>query len=106
MSRRHLGKKDARGLAGERVARLFSLAEEEAVRGNDERARKYVSLALRMGERHKVPASSKRRYCPECHSYFIPPRNVRVRVRKGMVAMTCLVCGKVQRFPTVHRMRG
>jgi len=106
MGRRHIGKKDARGLAGERVARLFALAEEEAGKGNDERARKYVGLALRMAERHRVPAANKRRYCPECRSYFVPPRNVRVRVRSGMVAMTCLVCGNVQRFPTARRMRG
>ncbi|MBE0518522.1 MAG: ribonuclease P [Thermoplasmata archaeon] len=99
MARRHLSRSDARDIAEERVDRLFELAEKEGVAGNDERARRYVGLALKMNERHKVRARHKRKYCPECHVYFTPPRNVRVRTRSGNVAMTCLSCGNVLRYP-------
>jgi ribonuclease P protein subunit RPR2 len=99
MARRYVGKKDAKEIASERIERLFELAEQEAHKGNQERAKRYVSLALRMGERHKVRAGHKRTYCPECLTFFVPPRNVRVRTGRGRVSMTCLECGHIVRYP-------
>jgi ribonuclease P protein subunit RPR2 len=103
MARRHLGKRDAKDLAKDRIDKLFELAEIEARSGTDERAKRYVSLALRMGERHKVPAKHKRTYCSECLAYFVPPRNVRVRTGGGRVTITCLTCGSIQRYPLAAR---
>ncbi|OGS52423.1 MAG: hypothetical protein A3K75_05615 [Euryarchaeota archaeon RBG_13_61_15] len=103
MARRHVSKRDAKDLAAERVDRLFDLAEASAAAGNDVRAKRYVALALRMSERHKVRAVHKRRYCPECLAFFVPPRNVRVRTGKGRVSMTCLGCGHVIRYPLKGR---
>jgi ribonuclease P protein subunit RPR2 len=105
MARRHVSKRDAKDLAEERVDRLFDLAEESALGGNDVRAKRYVDLALRMSERHKVRAIHKRRYCPECHAFFVPPRTVRVRTGSGRVSMTCLGCGHVTRYPLEGRSR-
>jgi len=105
MARRHLGKRGSKDVAQERIDRLFTLAEEEASGGKDDRASRYVSLALRMGERHKVPARHKRTYCPSCHTFFIPPRTVRVRTGRGQVSMTCLKCGHIVRYP-MRRTRG
>lgn len=99
MARRHVSKRGAKDIAEERVDILFEEASSEARKGNDERAKKYVGLALRMSERHKVKASHKRTYCPECHAYFVPPRNVRVRTGSGRISMTCLSCGHVLRYP-------
>ncbi|MGD9963408.1 MAG: ribonuclease P protein component 4 [Thermoplasmata archaeon] len=99
MARRHVSKRGAKDIAEERVDILFEEAAAEARRGNDVRAKRYVGLALRMSERHKVKASHKRTYCPECHVYFVPPRNVRVRTGSGRVSMTCLSCGHVLRYP-------
>lgn len=99
MARRHVSKRDAKGIADERVDNLFELASQAAAEGNDPRAKHYVELALRMQERHKVPAKHKRRYCRECHAFFMPPRTVRVRTGGGRVSMTCLVCGHIQRYP-------
>lgn len=99
MARRHVSKRGAKDIAEERVDILFGGAAAEARRGDDARARRYVGLALRMSERHKVKASHKRTYCPECHTYFVPPRNVRVRTGSGRVSMTCLSCGHVLRYP-------
>ena len=99
MGRRHVGKRDAKDIAKERIDALFELAESEALKGNHVRSKRYVSLALRMGERHKVRARHKRTYCPSCLSFFIPPRNVRVRTGRGRVSITCLSCGNVSRYP-------
>ncbi|HIH02079.1 TPA: hypothetical protein HA259_08475 [Thermoplasmata archaeon] len=99
MARRQVSKKDAKRLAEEQVDRLFELAGIEARAGNDERATRYVSLAVRVSERYRVPARHKRTYCPSCHAYFVPPRNVRVRTGDGRVSMSCLRCGHVLRYP-------
>ncbi len=99
MARRHLSKKQARGIAEQQVSRLFELAEIEARAGKDDRASRYVSLALRVSERYKTPARHKRTYCPSCHAFFVPPRNVRVRTGKQRLSLTCLKCGNIQRFP-------
>jgi ribonuclease P protein subunit RPR2 len=99
MGRRHVGKGDAKDIARERIETLFELAEKEALGGSQERAKRYVSLALRLGERHKVRAGHKRSYCPSCHAFFAPPRNLRVRTHRGRVSMTCLGCGHIIRYP-------
>ncbi len=99
MARRQVSKKDAKRLAEEQVDRLFELAGIEARAGNDERATRYVSLAVRVIERYKVPARHKRTYCPSCHAFLVPPRNVRVRTGSKRLTVSCLRCGHIQRFP-------
>ena len=99
MARRHMSRKEARGLAENQVNRMFELAEVEARGGRDDRASRYVSLAIRISERYKVPARHKRTYCPSCRAYFVPPRNVRVRTSRSRLSITCLRCGRIQRFP-------
>ncbi|MGQ9587336.1 MAG: ribonuclease P protein component 4 [Thermoplasmata archaeon] len=106
MGRRHLGKRDAKEIAKERIDKLFEVAKKEARDGNDERSRRYIALALRIGERHKVRTGHKRSYCPHCRSFFVPPRNVRVRTGKGRISMTCLVCGHILRYPVTGITRG
>ncbi len=102
MGRRHVGKRDAKEIAKERIDSLFALAGHEARSGDSRRSRRYVSLALRMGERHKVRAGRKRTYCPQCLVFFVPPRNVRIRTGRGWVSMTCLDCGHISRYPIRH----
>jgi len=94
-----VGKRDAKDIARERIERLFELAEKEALSGSHARAKRYVALALRMGKRHKVRSTHKRTYCPECLSFFTPPKNLRVRTHRGRISMTCLECGHIIRYP-------
>ncbi len=103
MGRRHLGKGDAKSIARERIERLFELAENEAKADRQGRAKRYVSLALRLGERHKVRTGHKRSYCTRCHAFFVPPRNVRVRTSRGNLSITCLACGRIMRMPLSSR---
>jgi ribonuclease P protein subunit RPR2 len=105
MSRRHVGKKDAKDIAKDRIDKLFDLARSEAVAGNMSRSKRYVALALRMGERHKVRSSHKRTYCGKCLSFFVPPWNVRVRTGRRRISITCLECGSVQRYPLPQQRR-
>ena len=100
-----MSKKSAKEIASERVDNLFTEAAREAASGNESRAKRHVELALRMSERPKIRASHKREYCSECHAFFVPPKNVRVRTRSGRVAMTCLGCGHVQRYPISQKRR-
>ncbi len=99
MGRRHVGKGDAKDIARERIQGLFELAEREAKADRQPMAKRYVSLALRIGERHKVRAGHKRQYCSKCHSFFVPPKNVRVRTSRGRLSITCLECGNIARLP-------
>jgi ribonuclease P protein subunit RPR2 len=105
MARRHLGKKDAKGIAAERIEVLFEMAGTEAKAGKHDRARRYVALALRIGERHKVRPGHKREYCPSCHAYFVPALNARSRTGSGHVIITCLDCGNILRFPLGEKRR-
>lgn len=97
--RRHHGQE--RRIALERMGTLFRLAEQEAIARRDGRARRYVELARRIGTRHnvRVPREFKRKFCRGCGAYFVPPQNVRVRVGRGKIVVTCLACGSVQRMP-------
>jgi ribonuclease P protein subunit RPR2 len=106
MGRRHLGKRDAKDIARERIDRLFALAEQAVREGDGARSKRYVSLALRIGERHKVRSGHKRTYCRACHSFFIPPTNVRIRTGRGRISTTCLACGHVSRYPLEQKGKG
>lgn len=99
MSRRKKGYYRARELARERIERLFLLAEEEHLRRPD-RSDRYVAIARRMGMRMRVriPRRLKRRVCKGCRCYLSPGRT-RVRLRDGIMTVTCAECGEQMRYP-------
>ncbi len=101
MSRKGKKPKWAKKIAKERIVRLLKLAEEEARRGNYERASRYVWLARRIGMKYnvRIPRRLKRRICKGCLSFMIPGVNCRVRVSRGRIVITCLRCGRVKRIP-------
>jgi ribonuclease P protein subunit RPR2 len=88
----------ARDIALQRIEMLFELAEREQ---NDERRNRYVQLARRIGMRNRVriPGHLKMRMCKSCHSFLIPGRNARVRLRGDRLVTTCLQCSYVERRP-------
>ncbi|MFB6113937.1 MAG: ribonuclease P protein component 4 [Halodesulfurarchaeum sp.] len=87
-------------IAAERIDRLTELARNAAKQGDDERARRYVRLARRIAERHRLrlPTRLKRFSCDACDSYLVPGRNARVRTQDGHVVVTC-TCGAQTRYP-------
>lgn len=96
--RRDSGKR----IAKERIARLFQLAplfyETDPVISN-----RCVDLArkIAMRQRVRIDRAFKWRFCHSCHSFLIPGKNMRVRIREGKVVMTCLLCKERRRYPVV-----
>jgi ribonuclease P protein subunit RPR2 len=86
-------------IAGERIHRLFALAEAEARRRASGLPNRYVALARRIGTRYnvRVPAEYRELYCRRCSIYWVEGRTVRTRLRAGRRSRTCLGCGSVVR---------
>jgi ribonuclease P protein subunit RPR2 len=87
-------------IARERIERLDALARRAATAGHEDRARKYVRLARRLGERNRValPHRFERFTCDACDAYLRPGRTARVRLQDGHVVVTC-DCGTQARYP-------
>jgi len=87
-------------LAAERIERLAALAEAAVVAGAPDRSRRYVRLARRLAESHRLslPKRFDRAACDQCDVYQRPGRNVRVRVQDGLVVRRC-DCGGTDRYP-------
>lgn len=87
-------------LAGQRIARLFTLAAVVYSKRPD-LADRYVDIARRISMRHRVsiPRELKRNVCKQCYSYLKPGSNARVRADGRNVVITCLKCGGIRRYP-------
>jgi len=92
----------AKRIARERIEVLFEKAKI-TFSAYPERSNRYVDLARRiaMRQRIRIDREFRRRFCHHCYSYLVPGRNMRVRVHRGMVVITCRVCNKKTRFRRV-----
>ena len=88
------------GIPEERIERLEALAREAVADCDEERAREYVRLARRIGERHRLrlPRTFSRFACDACDTYLRPGKNARVRLQSGRVVVRC-DCGATARYP-------
>jgi len=96
--------RELRDLARQRIRILLSLADN-VVRRDQELARRYVALALRLAAkaRLRLPRDVRRRYCRRCKVPLIPGFTARVRIRgrrQKHLVVTCLKCGYVRRYVT------
>lgn len=89
----------AKDIARDRIGVLFERAKE-AFREHPERSNRYVALALRiaMRQRVRIDREFRRRYCHHCHAFLVPGQNVRVRVHRGNVVVTCGICNRKTRY--------
>lgn len=90
-----------RRIARERVEILLSEAERAAGE-RPERARRYVELALRVAKKNRVriPGRYRYRFCKKCCAWWVPGRNVVIRLvprPKPMIVYRCLECGRIYR---------
>lgn len=103
MRRTGRGKKNQLHLAvaKDRIARLYGLSFSMARSGDLDLARRYTSLARKIGMRYtvRIPTDLKRMTCRNCMLPLLPGRTSRVRVRPGKVTVTCLECGHSRRIP-------
>jgi len=91
----------AKAVVAERIRLLLGFAGKEAG-GNPARAKRYVELARKLGMRFRLrlPKESKARFCRKCGAYWIPGRNVKVRLKpsEGRAVYEC-ACGAKRGFP-------
>ena len=90
-------------VAKERIRVLF-LQAYEAFREHPERSNRYVTLARRiaMRQRVRIDREFRRQYCHYCYAFLVPGRNMRVRVHRGNVVVTCGICNKKMRYRVVR----
>jgi len=86
-------------IARERIAILFGQAQRVYAE-SPELANRYVELARRisMRQRCRIDREFRRQFCHHCYSYLVPGRNMRVRVHRGNVVVTCGECKKRTRY--------
>ena len=93
-------------VAEERMRILLEHARD-AAREDGTLSRRYVGLARKISMRTKVriPRAEKLYLCKECGIALLPGLNARIRLRPGKsrIAVTCLSCGGVRRYPVLRK---
>ena len=105
MAKRRISNDKVANIAAERVSVLTALSVKALKEGNDDRARRYVSLALRICQKSRIRMPADFRYCKECHIPMVPGIDSRVRVTRGRIIRTCTKCGYVARIPYLKEKR-
>ena len=90
-------------IARERIEILFEQARL-ACGAHPERSNRYVEIARRiaMRQRIRIYRESRRQYCHHCYSFLVPGKNMRVRVHRGNVVVSCHSCNKKTRYRVVR----
>lgn len=89
-------------IARERIEVLFEQARLAFAEFPD-LSNRYVELARRiaMRQRIRIPRELRRHYCHHCYTYLVPGSNMRVRVHRGNVVVTCRTCRMNTRYRVV-----
>ncbi|WP_321506872.1 ribonuclease P [uncultured Methanoregula sp.] len=90
-------------IARERIWVLFGQARQE-FHTHPERSNRYVELArkIAMRQRIRIDRDLRRQYCHHCYAYLVPGQNMRVRVHRGNVVVTCRTCNRRTRYRVVR----
>jgi ribonuclease P protein subunit RPR2 len=90
-------------IARERIEILFEQAMQ-AFSAHPERSNRYVDLARRIAMRQRIRIDREYRYqfCHHCYTFLVPGKNMRVRVHRSMVVVTCHSCNKKTRYRVVR----
>ena len=88
------------------IEKLFQQAQDVFSK-NPKLADKYIIKARRIGEKARtpIPAKLKKRFCRNCDSFWMPGKNVRVRLQQRKVVYSCLMCGSFTRHPYVKEQK-
>jgi ribonuclease P protein subunit RPR2 len=92
-----------RNVAKERISILFGQARQ-AFHEHPDRSNRYVELARRiaMRQRVRIDREFRRQYCHHCYAFLVPGQNMRVRVHRGNVVVTCHACTRKTRYRVVR----
>ena len=90
-------------IARERIWVLFGQARLVCA-AHPELSNRYVELArkIAMRQRIRIDRELRRQYCHHCYTYLVPGRNMRVRVHRGNVVVTCKSCNRTTRYRVVR----
>ena len=90
-------------IAAERIGILFEQAGQ-VFHEHPELSNRYVELArkIAMRQRIRIDREYRRRYCHHCYAFLVPGNNMRVRVHRGNVVVTCKECNKQTRYRVVR----
>ena len=90
-------------IARERIEILFEQALL-AFSAHPERSNRYVDIARRiaMRQRIRIDREFRRQYCHTCYSFLVPGKNMRVRVHRSNVVVTCHSSNKKTRSRVVR----
>lgn len=105
MSRKRISSRAAGDIASKRISILFDLSYRSARVGDNDRARRYVSLARRIGQKTRTSMPDSEMFCKECNLPLIAGENCRVRIGGGRVRITCLGCGNIRRLPYIREQK-
>lgn len=105
MSKRRIDPNRAREIAEERMTVLLRLSCEAAVRGDADRARRYVDLARRIGMKTRTGMPRDVRYCKACRMPLVPGVSCTVRLRNHRIGMRCAQCGSSRRISYIREQK-
>ncbi|MFH0837555.1 MAG: ribonuclease P [Candidatus Aenigmatarchaeota archaeon] len=95
-------------IAKERIALLFSQAEQSAKKGKIAYANRYVQLARKIGMRYNVrmPSDYRRRFCRQCKKYLHVGLSSEERQEKGFLKIRCLSCNRLMSYKLTEYKMG
>ena len=90
-------------IARERIRVLFGQARL-IYAAHPELSNRYVELArkIAMRQRVRIDREFRRQYCHHCYAFLVPGQNMRVRVHRGNVVVTCKSCNRTTRYRVVR----
>jgi len=81
------------------------MSEEAAKNGRDDRARRYIDIAMGVSGKTRVRMPKDRKFCKNCHLPLLPGVNCTVRLSNHKVCIRCDACGEVRRLPYIKEQR-
>ena len=105
MSRRRISNDRIERIAAERVSRLTELSVIALREGREDRARRYVTIAIRICQKTRTDMPADFVFCKKCRLPLVPGVNQRVRIGNARVTSTCAGCGNIKRTPYLREKR-
>ncbi len=91
-------------IAAERIGILFEQAGL-VFHEHPEMSNRYVELARKIAMRQRIRIDREitaAGTCHHCYVFLVPGNNMRVRVHRGNVVVTCRACNKKTRYSVVR----